>query len=156
MHDKCLICFLPKSLQTKYCQVKIVYFHLTHLSLDIMAAISQTTFSNAFRRMKMHESWSNFHWFHWSFFPQGPINNIPAFVQIMAWRRISEPMLNRFTDAFVQHHGGGGGGGGVNWSSWQNCHLCRNCIYECNTTSHGALCNSYSRIQLICNLSYIS
>ena len=38
------------------------------------------------------------------FVPKGPINNIPALVQIMAWRRIgdmslSEPMLTRFTDA---------------------------------------------------------
>ena len=32
------------------------------------------------------------------FFPKGPINNIPAFVQVMAWRRsgdkpLSEPMM---------------------------------------------------------------
>ena len=36
--------------------------------------------------------------FHWSFFPKGPINNNPALVQIMAWRRsgdkpLSEPMM---------------------------------------------------------------
>ena len=33
------------------------------------------------------------------FVPQGPINNIPALVQVMAWRRsgdkpLSEPMMN--------------------------------------------------------------
>ena len=37
--------------------------------------------------------------------PKGPIDNIPALVEIMAWRRIgdkplSEPMLSRFTDAY--------------------------------------------------------
>ena len=42
------------------------------------------------------------------FVPKGPINNIPALVQIMAWRRIgdkplSEPMLTQFTDAFMRH-----------------------------------------------------
>ena len=44
------------------------------------------------------------------FVPKGPINNIPALVQIMDWRRIgdmslSEPMLTRFTDAYMQHYG---------------------------------------------------
>ena len=38
----------------------------------------------------------------------GPIDNNPALVQIMAWRRIgdkplSEPMLTQFTDAFLRH-----------------------------------------------------
>ena len=42
------------------------------------------------------------------FVPKCPINNIPALVQIMAWRRpgdkpLSEPMLTRFTDAYMQH-----------------------------------------------------
>ena len=38
------------------------------------------------------------------FVPKGPINNIPALVEIMAWRQpcnkpLSEPMLTQFTDA---------------------------------------------------------
>ena len=42
------------------------------------------------------------------FVPKGPINNIPALLQIMAWRRpgdkpLSEPMLTRFTGAYMQH-----------------------------------------------------
>ena len=42
------------------------------------------------------------------FVPKGQINNIPALVKIMAWRRIgdkplSEPMLTRFTDAYMRH-----------------------------------------------------
>ena len=40
--------------------------------------------------------------------PKGPINNIPALVQIMAWRRsgdkpLSESMLTQFTDAYMRH-----------------------------------------------------
>ena len=54
--------------------------HLTHLPLDKMAAISQTTVSNAF-------SWKKrfvFRFvFHWSLFLVGPIDNKSAMVQIM-------------------------------------------------------------------------
>ena len=44
------------------------------------------------------------------FVPRGPINNIPVLVQIMAWRRLdakplAEPMLTRFTDAYMRHQG---------------------------------------------------
>ena len=61
-----------------------------------MDAISQTTFSNAFSWMKMFEFRLKFHWV--KFLAKGPINNIPAMVQIMAWRRpgdkpLSEPMM---------------------------------------------------------------
>ena len=60
-----------------------------------MAAIFQTTYSNAFSWMKMHEFRLRF---HWSLFPKGPINKISALVQIMTWRRsgdkpLSEPMM---------------------------------------------------------------
>ena len=59
-----------------------------------MDAISQTTFSNAFPWMKMFEFRLKFH----KFLPKGPVNNIVAMVQIMAWRRpgdkpLSEPMM---------------------------------------------------------------
>ena len=42
------------------------------------------------------------------FVPQGPIYNIPALVQIMAWRRtgdkpLSEPMMTHFNDAYMRH-----------------------------------------------------
>ena len=42
------------------------------------------------------------------FVPKGRINNIPALVQIMAWRRsgdkpLSEPMMMKFTDAYMRH-----------------------------------------------------
>ena len=56
-----------------------------------MAAIFQTTFF----LMKMYKFWLRF---HWSFVPKGPIDNIPALVQIIAWRwpgdkPLSEPMM---------------------------------------------------------------
>ena len=42
------------------------------------------------------------------FVPKGSINNIPALVQIMAWRRIGdkplfEPMTVQITDAYMRH-----------------------------------------------------
>ena len=42
--------------------------------------------------------------------PKSPIDNKPAFVQVMAWRRtgnkpLSEPMMTQFTDAYKRHQG---------------------------------------------------
>ena len=42
------------------------------------------------------------------FVPHGPINNIPALSQIMAWHRsddkpLSESMMVLFTDAYMHH-----------------------------------------------------
>ena len=42
------------------------------------------------------------------FVPTGPINNIPALVQVMAWRRpggkpLSEPMMVKFNDTYMSH-----------------------------------------------------
>ena len=59
-----------------------------------MADISQMTFPNVFSSMKMFE----FFKISLKFVPKGQINNIPALVQIMAWRRsgdkpLSEPMM---------------------------------------------------------------
>ena len=69
---------------------------LTHWGQDKMAAVSQTTLSNAFSWMKMLEFRLRF--ISLKFVPKGPINNNPALVQIMAWRRsgdkpLSEPMM---------------------------------------------------------------
>ena len=60
-----------------------------------MAAFFQTTFSKTFSSMKMYKSLIKI---SLTFVPEGPINNIPALVQIMAWRRtgdepLSEPMM---------------------------------------------------------------
>ena len=45
-----------------------------------------------------------------NFVSKGSIDNNPALVKTMAWRRmgdkpLSEPMLTRFTDAFMRHKG---------------------------------------------------
>ena len=42
------------------------------------------------------------------FVPKSPIDNNPALVQVMAWRRIGdkplhEPMMAQFTDAYMRH-----------------------------------------------------
>ena len=63
-----------------------------HWGRDKMDAISQT----AFLWMKMFEFRTTF----LKFVPKGPINNIPALVRVMAWRRpgakpLSEPVMVR-------------------------------------------------------------
>ena len=68
---------------------------LTHWGRDKMDAISQTTLSNAFF---VNENVRIFIEISLKFVPKGPVNNIPALVQIMAWRRpgdkpLSEPMM---------------------------------------------------------------
>ena len=56
---------------------------LTHWGRDKVAAILQTTFANAFSWLKC----TNFAIkFDWSLFLKDRIDNIPALVQIMAWR----------------------------------------------------------------------
>ena len=68
-----------------------------------MAAIFQTTF---FKCILLNEYvWISIK-ISLKFVPGGPINNVPALVQIMAWRRLgdkplSEPMI--FNDAYIQH-----------------------------------------------------
>ena len=42
------------------------------------------------------------------FIPRDPIDNRPALVQVMAWRRtgdkpLPEPMLTQFIDAYMRH-----------------------------------------------------
>ena len=80
---------------------------LSHLLLDKMAAISQTLFSNAFSWMKKYCILINI---SLKFVPKGPINNIPALVQIMAWCQIgakplSEPTMAWFPDSYMQQQG---------------------------------------------------
>ena len=65
-----------------------------------MTAISQPTLSNAFSWIKMYELPLKFHLS--KFVLNGPINNIPALVQIMAWRRpgdkpLFKPMMVRLS-----------------------------------------------------------
>ena len=69
-----------------------------------MDAILQTIFSNAISWMKMLE----FQLVQLKFVPKGPINNILALVQIMAWhwtgdKPLSEQMMAKFNDAYMHH-----------------------------------------------------
>ena len=84
---------------------------LTHWGRNDIGAILQTTFSNAFYQIKMC-------WFLWKislkFIPKGPINNIPALVQIMAWRRPGDkPLLEPMMDILLNHIC-------VTWPQWVN------------------------------------
>ena len=72
-----------------------------------MAAISETLLSDAFAWMK-NENVSVFIKISLELVPNGPVDNNPALVQIMDWRRIgdkplSQPMLTRYTDAYMRH-----------------------------------------------------
>ena len=60
----------------------ILWVDLTHLGWDQIAAISQTTFWNAFSWMKMYEFCFKI---SLKFVPKFWVNNIPALIQIMAW-----------------------------------------------------------------------
>ena len=78
-----------------------------HLPLDKMAAISQTTFSNAFSWMKSFVFWIRI---SLKFVLKVPIDNTSAWVQGMAWHQtgykpLTGPMLAMFTDAYMQHLG---------------------------------------------------
>ena len=69
-----------------------------------MANISQT-FSNAFL---FNENVQILIKISLKFVPKGPINNIPAMVQIMAWlqpgdKSLSEPMMTLFGDTYICH-----------------------------------------------------
>ena len=80
-----------------------VWILLNSSPLDKLATISQPIFSDAFSWMKMYEFRLRFH-FILFLRVQLTIFQLPALVQIMAWRRIgdkplSEPRLTRLTDA---------------------------------------------------------
>ena len=63
---------------------------LTRLPLGKMAAISQTTHSNAFLWMETLVIWFKL---HWRLFRKGLIDNKPALIQVMAWHRTGDSKL---------------------------------------------------------------
>ena len=78
------------TVMAKSASVHLRHRHLTHWGRDRIAAIFQTTFSDA-------NIWNAIN-ISLSFVPKGLIDNIPALVLIMAWRRsgdkpLSEPMM---------------------------------------------------------------
>ena len=84
----------------RICNTEIAVL-LTHWRPDKMHKNLQTTFSNAFSWMKMIVFLLKF---HWNLFPKGPINDIPALVDIMACQATNH-YLNQwwpsFTDAYI-------------------------------------------------------
>ena len=79
------------------CQARLQSFWwLTRWGRDKMAAVFRT-FSNAFAWMKLHVIWILIS-ILLKFVPRISVNNIPATIEIMAWRRpgdrqLSEPMM---------------------------------------------------------------
>ena len=76
-----------------------------HLPLDKMAAILA---DNIFKHIFLNEKFCILIKISLKFVPKGPIDNNPALVQMMPWRRrgdkpLSEPMLTRFTDAYMKY-----------------------------------------------------
>ena len=70
---------------------------LTHILLDIMAAISQTTFSKA---MIKFDFWLNF---HWRLFLRVQFITTPHWFILFGAKPLSEPMLIQFIDAYMRH-----------------------------------------------------
>ena len=65
---------------------------LTHLPLEKMAAISQT--DDIFRYIFLNKNvWISIK-ISLKFVPRGPINNIPALVQMMVWCRLGDKQLS--------------------------------------------------------------
>ena len=80
---------------------------LMNLPLDKMAAIVA---DDNFKHIFMNENDKIPIRISMKFIPSSPIDNKPALVQVMAWRRtggklLPEPMLTQFTDAYMRHQG---------------------------------------------------
>ena len=70
---------------------------LTHWCRDEMGNMSQTTFSNVLSLM-------DFFLFRLKFLPKRRVNNIPALVQMMAWRRLGDkPLLEPMMASLPTH-----------------------------------------------------
>ena len=80
------------------CKIPRLFYNLSHWSRDKMSAIFMN--ENGIILIKISLK----------YVPKGPINNIPALVQIVAWHRIGdkplfEPMSTWFIDTYVPHMG---------------------------------------------------
>ena len=73
-----------------------VVVYLSHWGRDNLTTISQTIFSNAFCWMIIQISLK--------FIPKGPIDNMPALIQILAWRRMATShYLNQWWPSLLTH-----------------------------------------------------
>ena len=89
---------VPNCMETVRMMPALEAHMLTHWGRDKMVAISQTTFWNEFSILN-ENVWITIN-ISLKIVPMGPIDNIPALVQIMVWRRpgdkpLSEPMMVR-------------------------------------------------------------
>ena len=110
------ICISTCQIQSLSSHITLKRSILTHLPLDKMAAKFA---DDIFKYIFMHEKLFFSIRISLKFVPSGSIDNEPALVQVMAWRRtsdkpLSEPTLTQFTDAYMRHWGVGVGGWGVN------------------------------------------
>ena len=80
----------------------------TAINSDLPGQNGRHFADNTFKRISLNENVRDAIKISLKVVPRGPINNIPALVQIMAWRRpgdkpLSEPMLYQLTDAYMRH-----------------------------------------------------
>ena len=78
---------------------------LTHLPQDKMAAVVA---NDNFKCIFLNKNNKFLIQILLKHVPRSPIDNKPALVQVMAWRRIDdkplpEPILTHFTDAYMRH-----------------------------------------------------
>ena len=78
---------------------------LTHLPLDKMDAIVA---DDNFKCILLNENDKILIWISLKCVPRSPIDNKPALVQVMAWRRIgdkplAEPVRAHTTEAYIHH-----------------------------------------------------
>ena len=115
---------------------------LTHWGWDEMDAITQTRFKCIFLKENV---WILTKKISLKFVPKGPINNIPALVPIMAWRRpgnnpLSEPMMV----SFLMHIC-------ITWPQWVNW-LTRNSNFTCVIFKHTQMMNVIHGLEPDCSI----
>ena len=91
---------LPRTIQIPWGPIT-----LNHLPLDEMAAILA---DDNFKCIFLYENYRIPIRISLKFVSRSPIDNKPALVQVMAWRRtgdkpLPEPILARFTDTYIRH-----------------------------------------------------
>ena len=97
----------PRRTDTKHYPV-IIYISLSHLPMNKMAAILA---DDTFKCIFLNENDGISIKISLKFVLGSPIDNKPALVQVMAWRRtgdepLPELMLTLFTDAYMRQWGG--------------------------------------------------
>ena len=92
-------------METKFYDALWRSLALTHLALDKMDA---TVADDIFKCIFLNENNRTTIKMSVKFVPWSPIDNKPAYVQVMAWRQtgdkpLHEPKMTKFTDAYMRH-----------------------------------------------------